>query len=158
VWTNFSTPKSFYIINVKPGAWSGRGTALNVTRPTTSGAFVAGFTVYIYVRGCGPYKVTKSKAPLLNRKFSFGNPLARGSFYANGIFSSMKAVSGALGFHYYHLPGCGTIIGGPFRWGATWKNDPKLAIDVQKELIPIFSEPWPSALDTGAYTVERVSP
>lgn len=127
VWGVNSVYRAFTIsapVSVTPGFWSGTGLEFYVL---SAGPVVDDFAIYIYVNGCGNYKITRTTSvPIVNKSFSF-----TGNFYANGTFPSATAAQGALGLSSFYIPGCGYVSGGPFSWTATWKHSalPIITID-----------------------------
>ncbi|MEK6751024.1 MAG: hypothetical protein AABZ00_02060, partial [Chloroflexota bacterium] len=120
-YTSFTIPAP---VAVTPGFWSGSGLEFYVL---SAGPVVDDFAIYIYVNGCGNYKITRTTSvPIVNKSFSF-----TGSFYANGTFPSATTAQGALGLSSFYIPGCGYVSGGPFSWTATWKHSalPIIVID-----------------------------
>jgi len=100
-----------------PGFWeSATGDEFYVT---TDRAYVDNFAVFIYVPGCGYYKITHIiPEPITSNQFSFS-----GSFYASGTFDSSTTASGTDGLISFYIPGCGTVSGGPWSWSATWQDN-----------------------------------
>ncbi len=157
-WKDFSVYKSFSVIDVKPGFWSGPGMEFYITHPSIQGVSVVNFAVYINIKGCGKYKIIHKLAPkprISNRQFRFS--YTYDGLYANGVFVNMQRASGKLGFYYLYIPGCGTIFGGPFPWTATWKNSSQPTTFIPAEVIPLLVNPQ-LEIDPGSYTVERVNP
>ncbi len=100
-----------------PGFWQDTttGTEFSVT---TDRAYVDDFAIYIFVDGCGNYKITHlPPEPISNNQFSFS-----GSFYASGTFNSPTSASGQSGLNNFHIDGCGTVSGGPWSWTAAWQH------------------------------------
>jgi len=100
-----STPPS-----VLPGFWQGSGTGCTNCMEyyvTTDSAYVDEFAVYIYVSGCGSYKVTHTLlTPIKSKVFAF-----TGKFFGNGTFDTYISAHGKLGFKKFYIPGCGYITG-----------------------------------------------
>ena len=114
-WKPFSPYKSFTVLGARAGYWKGYAYDFYVAPSRTS---VNKFSIYIYVNGCGNYKITNNNlVPVVNGKFRF-----TGTYYASGTFSSQTGASGMLGLKYFYIPGCGYVSGGPYSWSATWRS------------------------------------
>ncbi len=108
--------KNYPLSGPTPGFWESDYEEFYVT---TDRAYVDNFAVYIYVLGCGYYKVIHTPLePITNNQFSFSGPL-----YASGTFHSATTASGTDGLDSLYIPGCGYVNGGPWSWSATWQND-----------------------------------
>ena len=152
VWKTYSGYKTFTVIPTA-GLWKGSGMEFYVI---PSQPRVKNFAIYIYINGCGSYKITHTQlATISNKNFSFA-----GSFYANGTFDTTAKAHGKLGLKSFLIPSCGYISGGPFTWTATWKNGSQPALVIQESITAVLIEPGPQSAtaDTGSYTVEKVSP
>ncbi len=150
VWKSYSLLKAFKISDVKAGFWSGPGLELYVT-PTTR---VDNFAIYIYVNGCGSYKITHTPlVSIVAKHFSFG-----GSFYASGSFTSLTSAAGSLGLYYFYISGCGYVSGGPFSWTAKWRNTSQpSAMDIAGENSSITILPEQGAT-FNSFTIDPASP
>ena len=150
VWKSYSVFKSFTLRAPDAGFWRGSGLEFYVTPDQ---AKVDNFAIYIYVDGCGNYKITHSPfASIVKNHFSF-----TGSFYASGTFSSTTRASGQSGLNHYYIAGCGYISGGPFSWSAIWKNNTQPTLMSTDESMEIFVEPVIHA-PSNFYTIESVNP
>jgi len=149
VWQGYSDYKEFIVKVPKPGYWSGAGIDFYVTKQ----GMVDKFSVYVYVGGCGNYKITYTRPLTIEKsRFSF-----KGSFNASGVFSSLTKASGRLGFRSYFLPGCGSITGGPFSWKSAWRNSTQPLLVKTIGLEPILVAPVPEA-QGDFITIEPVAP
>ncbi|MGD2207596.1 MAG: hypothetical protein PVH17_12555, partial [Anaerolineae bacterium] len=98
---------------------------------TSDSAYVDDFAIYIYVGGCGTYKITHTSQESISGDYwSFS-----GTFYADGTFTSDTTCTGAYGLSSFYIPGCGYVSGGPFSYVSDWQH---------------------SAQSAGAVTVEEV--
>ena len=158
VWANYTPYKTFTISAAKPGFWQGVGIELYVTNTT---AKVDNFAIYIYVSGCGSYKITHTPlVSVVNKRFTFTGP-----FYATGTFNTLTAAGGQTGLKSFPLSGCGSVSGGPFSWTARWKNNNQpAALDMSLDVNLMSLDDWLinfiPALDTflQPFTVEQISP
>jgi len=108
--------KNYPLSGPMPGFWESGYEEFYVTADR---AYVDDFAVYIYVLGCGYYKVIHTPLePITNNQFSFSGP-----FYASGTFHSATTASGTDGLDSLYIPGCGYVSGGAWSWSATWQND-----------------------------------
>jgi hypothetical protein len=149
VWRNYSAYKTFTLFVPKAGFWSGGGLEFYVIPKQTH---VDNFAIYVYVNGCGSYKITHSPlAPIANKHFAFS-----GSFYASGNFNASGAAAGTMGLKSFYLPGCGYISGGPFSWTATWKSIAQPSSADIEELTSTVLAPAPDA-KSFFYTIETVT-
>jgi hypothetical protein len=131
----------FTVIAPKAGFWNAGPVDLYVLPNRST---VVGYAVYIYVYGCGYYKIIQMlPLSVQSGKFAF-----TGSYYANGAFDNSTAdsveVSGKVGFKYFPIADCGIVSGGPFSWKATWQNGTQPA-DLAVGLAPIIIMPAPGA-------------
>jgi hypothetical protein len=107
-----------------PGFWQKSGGAIEFY-VTSDRANVDNFAIYIYVSGCGSYKITHLPLePIVNNHFSFS-----GSFYGNGTFSSSTSCSGTTGLSSFYISGCGFVSGGPYSYTATWQGAAQATAD-----------------------------
>ena len=108
--------KNYPLSGPTPGFWESDYEEFYVT---TDRAYVDNFAVYIWVSGCGGFKITHTPLePIVNNQFSFSGP-----FYASGTFHSPTTASGTDGLDNLYIPACGGwVSGGPWSWSATWQN------------------------------------
>jgi len=108
--------KNYPLSGPTPGFWESDYEEFYVTPDR---AYVDNFAVYIYVPGCGGFKITHTPLePIVNNQFSFSGP-----FYASGTFHSPTTASGTDGLNNLYIPACGGwVSGGPWSWSATWQN------------------------------------
>jgi hypothetical protein len=154
VWKSYSPTMTFKLFPAKPGLWQGKGVEFYVI---TASPKVDKFAVYIYVYGCGYYKITNPHLlAITNKKFSF-----KGSFYANGAFTNLTKANGTVGFNRFYIPSCGYVSGGPFSWSASWETNIEQTIAIKAEggpsitLIPDLQLPG-LQIPFDAFTVEQV--
>jgi|GEM_PF-6553190 len=117
VWTSYSPFTLFKLLPAKAGFWKSAGLEFYVV---PEGTKVDNFAIYIYVYGCGNYKVVRDRLTTIGAKS--GRFAFTGSFYVTGTFQSAASVAGTLGLSRYYLSGCGYVSGGPFSWTAKWRN------------------------------------
>ncbi|MBI5825535.1 MAG: right-handed parallel beta-helix repeat-containing protein [Chloroflexi bacterium] len=149
VWMNYSPYKSFVISPAKSGFWSDQGVEFYITNTAPK---VDNFAIYIYVNGCGSYKITHT--PLVpiayaNKQFNFA-----GSFYANGTFITPTTAQGTLGLSSFYISGCGYLTGGPFSWTATWKNGNQPTLTLNDGDIPEFTVSPESTTPFELFTID----
>jgi hypothetical protein len=115
---------------------------------TADQRYVDDFAVYVVVDGCeGEYKITKLvPVSISGNSFSFS-----GAFYASGTFNSTTTASGMAGLSYLDIPGCGTVIGGPWSWQARWVSSAQPA--QAEAAVPDGVEP---ASSQGAFEATRI--
>jgi len=131
-----------------PGYWEADYEEFYVT---PDGGSVDRFASYIYVDGCGNYKITHiSPVPaIVSNQFSYS-----GSFYFSGTFDSPLTASGIDGFINFDLSGCGTINGGPWSWDADWIDSSQPTFLSAELVVPELIEPMPDF--TKAYEVTKL--
>jgi len=152
VWKVYTPYQSFSIVSKpKAGFWSGPGMEFYVTPDQ---AHVTNFAIYVNVKSCGTYKITHIAAmSSLYGKFTFG-----GSFYATGIFDTVKSAHGILGLLDYIPTGCGKLVTtGSLSWKATWKNATQPAVEFSADVTPDLALPWPQTYPE-PYNAELVGP
>jgi hypothetical protein len=133
-----------------PGYWEGAYEEFYVT---PDGGSVDRFAVYIYVNGCGNYKITHiSPVPaIVSNQFSYS-----GSLYFSGTFNSSTTASGIDGLDNFDLSGCGVVSGGPWNWSADWVNSSQPSFQTAELVVPELVEPMPDFTD--AYEVTKLDP
>lgn len=117
-WKPYSLFKPFSISQYtkpKAGFWKGLKDEFYVMPDQ---GYVDDFSTFVYVPGCGSYKITHTAPePISNNYFGFN-----GAFHANGTFNSPTTVSGSEGLISYYIPGCGNVSGGPWSYTAAWNS------------------------------------
>ena len=79
---------------------------------------VRNFAVYVYVTGCGGYKITHTREERINDDFfNF-----QGEYMANGTFTDQTHVEGRVNIQSLYIPGCGTVSGRIWDYTAAWKS------------------------------------
>jgi subtilisin family serine protease len=102
----------------QPGFWEEVPIAYSEFYVTADRAHVDDFAIYIYVSGCGSYKITHTPPePIVNDHFSWGV-----TYYASGTFSTSTSCSGIYGLDSFYIPGCGYVSGGPFSYTSEWQH------------------------------------
>jgi Zn-dependent metalloprotease len=151
VWTAYSAYKGFSVGPFKPNAgyWSGSWSEFYVNPGRT---LVNKFAIYVYVSGCGSYKITHMvSAPIVSKKFAFSGP-----FYASGTFTSLTVATGKAGLSHFPISGCGTVSGGPYAWTHTWQHALQATFTAEKDAPANIIEP--ASPDHDFITVEKVGP
>jgi hypothetical protein len=119
-----------------PGFWQEIDTGWVEFYVTSDRSYVDDFAIYIYVPGCGNYKITHTVPEAIsNNSFSFS-----GSFLGSGTFSGATTCNGSAGLDDFYISGCGYVSGGPYSYTATWQQATTGA----------------SVVVSGPFTVERV--
>jgi len=141
--------RNYPVSGPDPGLWeSADGTTEFYV--TMDRSYVDDYAIYVYVSGCGTYKITHAPTvPIIDDQFSF-----TGSFYASGMFNSETTASGADGLDRFNIPGCGLVSGGPWSWSATWQNDSQPTFVRVEVVEPDTVEPV--ATDGGFHTATSV--
>jgi serine protease len=134
-----------------PGFWQ-NGTGSTEFYVTPDRANIDRFAIYIYVDGCGGYKITRTTlTPINNDHFSFS-----GLFYASGTFTTQTAANGQLGLTNFYISGCGYISGGPWNYTANWVNGSQPAAYPAWLPAPDSVEPLSNGGEPFGYLVESV--
>ena len=79
---------------------------------------VKGFAIYLYVEGCGGYKIIHTSEERINDGFfNF-----QGEYTANGTFTDRTRCKGRVNITDLFIPGCGTVSGRISDYTAAWER------------------------------------
>jgi serine protease AprX len=117
-WSNTQSVTVSLPSGPEPGFWEEVPIAYSEFYVTADRAYVDDFAIYIYVSGCGSYKITHMPPePIVSNHFSWGV-----TYYASGTFSTSTQCSGIYGLDNFYIPGCGYVSGGPFSYTSEWQH------------------------------------
>lgn len=121
-WSNVQSVVVAGLTGPTPGFWQEDDTygcaGCSEFYVTSDSAYVDDFAIYVYVQGCGSYKITHiTPEPITSNHFSFGT-----TYYASGTFSNPTTCSGTYGLSNFYIGGCGYVSGGPWDYRSVWKH------------------------------------
>jgi serine protease len=149
-WSNIQSVTVGSGTGPTPGFWEGSHEEFYVT---PNGANVDNFALYIYVNGCGNYKITSGSVnPIANNSFADTD----GAFIYSGTFSSSTAASGDEELIDFNIDGCGLVSGGPWNWTASWKDNSQPTFFQATRVLPDTVDHSPGG--QAGYSVIKLSP